>query len=86
MSIEDDLREFVRAEARAVFEEMWGELRSAAPPLPERFYTVSEAAEVTRYKAATIRTWICQRKIKNYGRKGSPRVRLSEILNLNPAR
>lgn len=82
MSLEDKLREFVRAEARAVFDEM----RRESPPSPtldDRFLSVKEAATISGYKPQTLRKWLCQKKLRNYGRHGSPRVRLSEIVNLN---
>jgi hypothetical protein len=48
----------------------------------ERYLSVKSAAQKSDYKEQTIRKWLSQKRIKNYGRLGSPRVKLSEILNI----
>jgi hypothetical protein len=60
------------------------ETKPTAPPSAEGYLSVPRAAEVSGYKAGTIRKWLCQKRLKNYGRPGSPRVLLREILNLEP--
>jgi hypothetical protein len=55
-----------------------------APDVPtDRFLSVAEAAQVSGHPPGTIRTWMYRGTIKNYGRRRSPRVLLSEILNLD---
>lgn len=75
--------EEVKAIAERAGEEAARRLLTNAPlTLADRFVSVPKAAEVSGYEQQTIRKWICQKRLKNYGRYGSPRVRLSEILNL----
>lgn len=58
------------------------EAKPSALPSAEGYLSVPTAAKLSDYKPQTIRKMLCQRRIKNYGRPGSPRVLLSEILNL----
>lgn len=51
MSLEDELREFVRREARAVFEEMFAEREAG----DDEWLSVSQAAEMTQLSEWTIR-------------------------------
>lgn len=83
MPIEDELREFVRREARVVFEEMFAERRAAESLSSERYITVKEAARVSSHPEGTIRHWLSKGTLRNYGRHRAPRVRLSEILKLD---
>ena len=83
MGIEDELREIIRAEARAVFKEMFAECRTAPPQATSRYLTVKEAAYLSSHPEGTIRAWLHKGTLKNYGRHRAPRVRLSDILNLS---
>jgi DNA-directed RNA polymerase specialized sigma24 family protein len=83
VSIEDELREFVRREARAVFEEMLAERRTAEVLSDSRFLSIKEAARISGYPEGTLRKWIQRGTLRNYGRYRAPRVRLAEILKLD---
>lgn len=83
MSLEDELREFVRREARAVFDEMFAEQRSAEDLSTARFLSVKEAARISGHPENTLRSWLQRGTLRNYGRHRAPRVKLSEILKLD---
>ena len=79
INFEDMYRRIAREEALKVFAE------SRAPsPNESKYLTVKEASEVTSHPVNTIRHWLATKKIPNYGHYRRPRVRLSDILNLNP--
>jgi DNA-directed RNA polymerase specialized sigma24 family protein len=83
VSIEDELREFVRREARAVFEEMLAERHTAEVLSDARFLSIKEAARISGHPEGTLRKWLQRGTLRNYGRHRAPRVRLAEILELD---
>lgn len=78
MSLEDLIRQIAREEALQVVQES----RRPAPDISAGVVSVPRAAELTDYRPDTIRKWIRAGRIKNYGRLGSPRVKVSEILHM----
>ena len=57
--------------------------REAQRPAPidaDGVVSVPKAAKLTDYKPETIRKWIRQGRVTNYGRHGSPRVKVAEVL------
>ena len=51
---------------------------------PSRFLSIKEAAAISGHPEDTLRKWLQRGTLPNYGRHRAPRVRLSDILNLNP--
>lgn len=72
-AILEEVRSVARAEAERLLEQ--------ARELP-RYLSVKRASEVTSYPEDTIRKWLRQGRIKNYGTGRSVRVKLSEIIKM----
>ena len=79
--IEQKVKECVAAELEP-FRSLLLHLSNSGETPVEPLVDAPEAARLSGYKQQTIRLWLCQGKVKNYGRPRSPRVRLSDILNL----
>jgi hypothetical protein len=63
MPIEDELREFVRAEARAVFEEMLAAMPAADADVP---VTLKRASEITGIPRETFEKWVTQGRLRTH--------------------
>lgn len=55
------------------------------PQIPDYYLTIPEAAEVIGVAKPTIRRWIRKGLLPSYGRKGTIRVKLSELLPPAPS-
>jgi hypothetical protein len=55
-------------------------------PSEQKFLTVKEAAEISSHPEGTIRQWLAKGTLTNYGRRRAPRVKLSDILDLDGPR
>lgn len=76
MLSEDDLRRILREELRAL-----------APPaaLADRRVTTTEAAAAAGVSPATLRHWVEEGKLRQYGEGRNQRYSLSEVLAVRPA-
>lgn len=83
MSESLDLIAVMRRIAREEAERVMAEQRPA-PVDASAVVSIPTAAKMTDYKPASIRKMVYQKRIRNYGRQGAPRVRVAEILNLPP--
>ena len=82
MAIEDELREIARQEARAVFKEMFAEMR-AAPTDIGIPVTIKRASELTGILVETIEKWIQQGRVKTQPCVGRKRmVLVSDITRI----
>ncbi len=74
--LRDEVRTVVREELRSALDE----IRTSAPGTSEEFLSVKKAAALAGVCPATVRGWLRQGHLKQYGTARLPRIRRAEFV------